>query len=141
MVIRTGNGMWNFCVASGGVVVEPCYSQTIARATSLTSRISPQSYIRKNTDVGVGEAVVKAGWDAARHSAWRRAVGSALPLALSASTVGLVRVATLMTGRASDGFHPKRARGLRSVSSAPGSTAKLKVAPNVVRSRPLSITA
>ena len=27
MVIRTGNGGWNFCVASGGVVVEPCYSQ------------------------------------------------------------------------------------------------------------------
>ena len=27
MVIRTGDGGWNFCAASGGVVVEPCYGR------------------------------------------------------------------------------------------------------------------
>jgi len=28
MVIRMGDGGWNFCVASGGVVVEPCYGKS-----------------------------------------------------------------------------------------------------------------
>eukprot|EP00964_Phaeocystis_antarctica_P162965 scaffold138228_cov332-Phaeocystis_antarctica.AAC.1 len=45
-----------------------------------------QSYIRKNTE---SVAVVTKAGALRDTSAWRRAVGSALPLALSASTVGV----------------------------------------------------